>query len=71
MIRFFVKNMWTFAQFYGDYFGSCGPNLWNTCLFEEKLKLPDGTLLKDYIFDMGIKYFVEAILAKNLYQINR
>jgi len=54
ILRFFGKNLWTFAQFYGDYFGSCGENLWKICLFEEKLVLPDGTLLKDWIFDQGI-----------------
>ncbi len=54
MMRFFIKNMWTFAQFYGDYFGSCAPNLWNTCLDEEKLKMENGCWLEDHINAMGI-----------------
>lgn len=51
MIRFFAKNMWTFAQFYGDWYGSCAPNLWETCL---ELELADGQILQDHIFEKGI-----------------
>jgi len=31
MLRFFIKNGWTFPQFYGDYYGSCAPNLIENC----------------------------------------
>jgi len=36
MVRFYVKNCWTFPQFYGDYFGSCAKALWEHK--DEKLK---------------------------------
>jgi DNA polymerase I-like protein with 3'-5' exonuclease and polymerase domains len=51
-IRFFIKNGWTFPQFYGDYFGSCAPNLWETSL---DLKIKSGITLKDHLWDLGIK----------------
>ncbi len=31
-IRFYAKNMWVFAQFYGSYWAACGENLWKTCI---------------------------------------
>ena len=55
MLRFYTKNQWTFPQFYGDYFGSCGPQLWETCINKEKFVLTDGTPLVDHINSKGIK----------------
>jgi hypothetical protein len=58
MIRFFAKNNWTFAQFYGDWFGSCGPLLWENCVLSG-MKLPNGISIADHletkgIFELGI-----------------
>ena len=30
-IRFYAKNQFVFPEFYGSYWGSCAPNLWDTC----------------------------------------
>lgn len=54
MVRFFIKNMWTFPQFYGDWFGSCAPQLWETCIDDLKLKTGTGILLRDNLEDHGI-----------------
>jgi len=50
-IRFFIKNGWTFPQFYGDYFGSCAPNLWETSL---DLKIKSGITLRDHMRELKI-----------------
>lgn len=55
MLRFYTKNQWTFPQFYGDYYGSCGPNLWEVCINKEKFKLADGQPLVDHIYSKGIR----------------
>lgn len=47
-IRFFAKNNWTFAQFYGDWFGSCAPVFWENVV-EAGLKLPNGMTVKDWL----------------------
>lgn len=53
MIRFFAKNCWTFAQFYGDWFGSCGAVLWENVV-DAGLMLPNGVSVKDHLEDKGI-----------------
>jgi len=53
LIRFYAKNLWTFAQFYGDWYGSCAPNFWEIVV-EGGLELPDGTTCKDWLADHGI-----------------
>jgi hypothetical protein len=53
LIRFFAKNLWVFAQFYGDWYGSCAPNFWEIVV-EGGLELPDGTTCKDWLADHGI-----------------
>ena len=50
-IRFFIKNGWTFPQFYGDYFGSCAPSLWETSI---DLKIKSGITLRDHLSQLGI-----------------
>jgi len=45
-IRFYIKNMWTFPQFYGDFYGSCAENLWENCLH---LELKNGVTLKEHL----------------------
>jgi len=52
-IRFFAKNNWTFAQFYGDWFSSCGEKLWENCV-ETDMKLPNGISVRDWLLDKGI-----------------
>jgi uracil-DNA glycosylase family 4 len=54
-IRFYAKNDWVFAEFYGDWYGSCAPNLWNDCL-NLKLNNSDATI-KDHIKSVGIKNY--------------
>jgi uracil-DNA glycosylase family 4 len=53
LIRFYAKNLWTFAQFYGDWYGSCAPNFWEIVV-EGGLLLPDGTSCKDWLASQGI-----------------
>jgi hypothetical protein len=53
MIRFFAKNNWTFAQFYGDWFASCAPNLWENVI-ESELELPTGQTVKSWLKEKGI-----------------
>lgn len=53
MVRFFAKNNWTFAQFYGDYFGSCGKMLWENVI-DAGLELPTGQTVESWINDKGI-----------------
>lgn len=50
-IRFFIKNGWTFPQFYGDYFGSCAPSLWESSIY---LKIKSGITLKEHLHELGI-----------------
>ena len=60
-IRFYAKNNWTFAEFYGDWYDSCARNLWETCIDKEKLELPSGKLLFDHIKSKGIHDVEEFI----------
>lgn len=60
MIRFYAKNLWTFAQFYGDWFKSCGENLWESCI-KSNLKLPTGISLKEHLESKGIYELGEVI----------
>ncbi len=52
-IRFYAKNMWTFAQFYGDWFASCAPLLWEAVV-DAGLKLPSGVTVKKHLESKGI-----------------
>lgn len=52
-IRFFAKNNWTFAQFYGDWFGSCAPVFWENVI-EADLELPNGMTCKEWLEEQGI-----------------
>lgn len=52
-IRFFAKNAWTFAQFYGDWYGSCAPVFWANVI-EDGLKLPNGMTCQEWLEDKGI-----------------
>lgn len=48
-IRFYAKNDWTFAQFYGDWYDSCARTLWYDCIEKNDVKLPSGQPLVDHI----------------------
>jgi len=50
MVRFFIKNCWTFPQFYGDYFGSCAKALWD----HRKEILKDGRTCLEVLKSKGI-----------------
>lgn len=50
-IRFYGKNMFTFAQFYGDYYRNCAKNLWNII----NIKTVSGVTVKDHLAKKGIK----------------
>lgn len=52
-IRFYAKNNWTFAQFYGDWWGSCGPMLWENVVLSG-LKLPNNLTVKEWLENKGI-----------------
>jgi len=53
-IRFYAKNNWTFAEFYGDWYDSCAKTLWENCISREKLVLPDGRTLEEHCRSVGI-----------------
>jgi len=53
MLRFFAKNCWTFAQFYGDWYGSCAPTFWEAVV-DAGLLLPNGMSCKDWLESKGI-----------------
>ncbi len=57
-IRFYAKNMWTFAQFYGDWYGSCAPNLWENVV-EVGLKTPQEITVKEHLSNHGISTYSE------------
>ena len=54
-IRFYAKNQWVFAQFYGSYWKDCGENLWLECI--ERLNLPtkSGKPLRDHLKEHDIE----------------
>ena len=54
-IRFYAKNMWVFAQFYGSWWKDCGSNLWDECIKRLDLKTKSGKSLKEHLFEQGIE----------------
>lgn len=53
MIRFYAKNMFVFAMFYGSWYRACAEILWDM-LHKENLKTTDGTDLLDHLVKVGI-----------------
>lgn len=53
-IRFYAKNGWTFAQFYGDWYKSCAQTLWKTTL---NLKTKSGIEVREHIRKNGIRTY--------------
>ncbi len=51
-IRYYGKNAFVFPEFYGSVYFQCAPHLWEAT---DKLKLSDGTSLKDHLKSKGIK----------------
>lgn len=51
-IRFYAKNDWVFAEFYGDWYRSCAQNLWEDC---KNLKTKSGVPLREHMRRLGIK----------------
>lgn len=49
------KNGFVFPEFYGDYYGNCAVELWKTYVLKEKLS--DGTPVKTWLANHGIKTF--------------
>ena len=54
-IRFYAKNLWVFAQFYGSWWKDCGTHLWETCIDTLDLKTKSGLTLKQHMIDQGIE----------------
>lgn len=52
--RYVGKNGFTFPEFYGSYWASVAPNMWNM-MNEYRLSLADRTLLIDHLARKGIK----------------
>ena len=60
-IRFYAKNQWVFAQFYGSYYVDCGNTLWETCIHTLNLKTKIGMPLKEHLISKGIKTNAEFL----------
>ncbi len=54
MIRFYAKNGYVFANFYGASGKSCARNLWKII---PDLQLPDGMSLEEHLSDQGFKKY--------------
>ncbi len=52
-IRHGAKNMFVFPEFYGDWYKSCAPQLWEW-IEKAKLTAPDGRSLYNHLADEGI-----------------
>ena len=50
-LRFYAKNCFVFPEFYGSYWRSVAPNLWENC---RALKLADGTSIEEHLACNGI-----------------
>lgn len=51
MIRFYAKNTWVFAQFYGSWYLECAKNIWASCL---DLRTNSDFTIKDHLKSKGI-----------------
>ena len=60
-IRFFAKNSWVFAEFYGSYYVDCGTTLWETCIETLNLKTRSGLSLRQHLLDNGISSLKEFL----------
>lgn len=53
-VRFYAKNQFTFAEFYGSYYKLCAPLLWQS-IERFKLKTKQGISLIEHLKSKGIK----------------
>jgi DNA polymerase-1 len=53
-IRYETKSGFVFPEFYGDYWRSCAKSMWSAI---SKLMTREDILLKDHLFDQGIKTY--------------
>ena len=51
-IRFYAKNDWTFAEFYGSYYKDCAKSLWEDCA---RLKTVSGVSVRQHLRDVKIR----------------
>jgi len=56
-IRYHGKNGFTFAEFYGDYYGNIAKHLWAVANEEELPLKKSGIPLKEHLINVGIKSF--------------
>ena len=52
-IRFYAKNGFVFAMFYGSWYRACAESIWDV-VNKEKLKTADGIDLLDHLVNVGI-----------------
>lgn len=52
-IRFYAKNMFVFAMFYGSYYKSCAKSLWDV-MKEKNFKTKDGIDMFDHLIKVGV-----------------
>ncbi len=57
-IRFYAKNDWVFAEFYGSWYKVCAQYLWEDC---RNLKTKSGVPLREHLRSIGIKSFGEFV----------
>lgn len=60
--RYHTKNCWTFPQFYGDWYGSCAPELWKQVITKGNMQLKSGEYVIDRLKDnkiITVKQFTE------------
>ena len=53
-IRFYAKNLFVFATFYGSYWQDTGTHLWETCIDSLELKTVSGYPLRKHMEDKDI-----------------
>ena len=64
-LRFESKGGFVFAQFYGSYYVSCGLEMWERCIIENKgMSLENGVMLKQHLIDQGIITYDELAKTK-------
>jgi len=53
-LRYHTKNCWTFPQFYGDWYGSCAPELWKQVITKNNMALETGETIVERLHDNNI-----------------
>lgn len=68
MIRHSGKNEFVFPEFYGDWYKSCGPNLYRSAGNDTHI-LPDGMLLTEWLAKNGMPDY--AAFEKHMKEVER